>query len=230
MVSFGGLSSQLRYDFPDGGGHELISHMEDVLIGSFKTLPGYIDRDFSAVIFGFDAGYFVPTGPWNNHPYAEGVALFDGGPTLAAEIEKKLTSVGFSLGFSYSWLMTGEWETYAREKGESLSGSAHFYTIDFLFKVYLWVTRNYLFKLDIGFNYLQAGGRETYNENSYNYDFLTWGLGLSVGIEYDRFISQHMAFAIHARYVNALNVIDYSNDRTYNLAGFQINLGIKYYY
>jgi hypothetical protein len=87
-----------------------------------------------------------------------------------------------------------------------------------------------LIKLELGFNYLSSGGKETFNGETYNYDFLSWGIGLTAGIEYDHFISEHTALALRARYLNAFEAVDYSDNRKYNLAGFQINLGMKYYY
>ena len=227
---FWGLFSRMRYDFPEVGDHQLVSQMEDILIKSFKTLPGYIDRDFPATIYGIEAGYFIPTGPWNNHPYAEGIAHFSGGPGIGVEIEQKLTSVGYGLGFNYTWLTAGEWEDYVKDKGETVEGSGYFYTIDLLFKIYPWVTRNYLIKLELGLNYLSSGGKETFSGETYNFDFLSWGIGLTAGIEYDHFISEHTALALRARYLNVFEAVDYSDNRKYNLAGFQINLGMKYYY
>lgn len=224
-----GSFSTIDYDLLGSGSHPLTGQMEDVLIYSLKSLPGYVDRLFPAVVLNVETGYFQPLGSWNNHRYAEGVEQFSGGPSIGLSIEQKFTSTGVGLNFTYTWLSTGQWEDYTEKFGQTVSGSGYFYHIDFLFTIYPWQRYSNLGKIELGLNYMKAGGKETYAAETYDYDFLTWGIGVIAGMEYDYFISDFTALGAKLRYTYGIGVIDYA-DGTYNVfSGLTLFLGLKFY-
>ncbi len=206
-----------------------MSHMEDVLVRSLKSLPGYVDRLFPAVVYSVETGYFYPVGLWNNHRFAPGVEQFTGGPSVGVTFEQKFTSTGVGLNFTYTWLSTGQWKDYAAQLGQQVTGNGYFYHIDFLFTIYPWQRLSNLGKIELGLNYIKAGGKETYNGETYDYDFLNWGIGVIAGMEYDYFISDFTALAVKLRYLHAMGVIDYADGAYHWFTGFTFFVGLKLY-
>jgi len=224
-----GQFSGIDYDLFESGPHPLSGHMEDVLIQSLKSLPGYVDRLFPAVVYSIESGYFYPVGPWNNHRYASGVDQFTGGPSIGLTLEQKFTHTGIGLNFTYTWLSAGQWEDYAGQLGQSLTGNGYFYHIDLLFTIYPWQRLSNLGKIELGLNFIQAGGKETFAGETYDYDFMSWGIGIIAGMEYDYFISDFTALAVKLRFLGAGGVIDYADGTDHAFTGFTFFLGLKQY-
>jgi hypothetical protein len=227
---FSGLWTRAAYTLSGVEDHPLMSQMDDIIINSLKSIPDYIDRQFPAVIYGFEIGYLPLQGSWYKHRYAPNVNQFNGGPEFAVNIEMKGGFFGFGLKGGYGIWGLGEWEKYANSKGDKIKASASCWHIDTMIKLYPYVQKWNIVKLELGINYFQANGKESYDGRTYEYDFLKWGIGMFFGIEYNHFLDKHIALSLQARYMNIADAIEYADGRIYNIVIIPITSGIRLYY
>lgn len=227
---FSGIWTRAAYGIAGLDDHPLMAQMDDIIIKSLKGIPDYIDRDFPAIIFGFEAGYLPFTGSWHEHRYADGINQFNGGPEFAFNFEVKGGFFGYGFKAGYGIWNLYEWEDYAKSKGDKIDASASYFHIDYMLKMYPYTQKWNIVKLELGLNYFQADGQETYNGLNYDYDFLKWGIGLFFGIEYNHFFNKHVAWSLQARYLGVSNAIEYADGETSHIGMMPITTGLRFYY
>ncbi len=180
---------------------------------------------------GIDAGLFLPQSNWKEHPYAPGVDQFKSGVALEFGLEVKLASwSGLAFNIGYLKLSTSDWEEFAASQGDDIKASAYITYLGPVFIPYLWSDKYNVLKLRFGLNLFISDGEETFSNSSYHYDFLAERIGLILGTEYDRFISERIALALKLSVVYVPSGVIYADGIKHNIIGLPVTIGVRFYF
>jgi hypothetical protein len=180
--------------------------------------------------FGIGAGYFFPFGDWTKHRFA-GVDQFGGGIAVDMDFEWRVVPrLGLAMNAGYVRLGVGEWEDYAAAQGDDVDASAQMLNFGILVKPYLWFNDRQSLKLDLGLGVFFPDGKETFDDITYDYDFLKTKLGVSIGLEFDHSFNRNVALQIKASCVLVPSGVEYADGLSYTITGAPITVGLRYYF
>jgi hypothetical protein len=178
---------------------------------------------------GVDAGYFRPSGTWAEHPYALGVDMFGGSAIFRGELEGRFNKrLGLALDGSYNNLNLGAWEEYADARGNRIEASASLFRFEALLRFYAMEHGPHRLHLELGPTYVFPQGRERFDGQFYDYDFLKRRLGFAGGLGYSRLLSQHTALVFRVGGVFVPSGVVYADGRSHALAGVPVTLGVRF--
>lgn len=180
--------------------------------------------------FGVGVGYFFPFGDWTRHRFA-GVDQFGGGVAVDMDFEWRVVPrLGLAASAGYVRMSVGEWEDYAVGQGDAVDASAQMLNIGILVKPYLWSNNRQSLKLDMGLGVVFSTGKETFDNITYDYDFLKTKLGVSTGLEFDHSFNRNVAFQIKASGVFVPSGVEYADGLSYAIRGAPLTVGVRYYF
>lgn len=185
------------------------------------------DRDMRPTL-GFDLGYFLPVGDWAAHRYAPGVDQFGGGLVAGGEFEASVAQFGLVLFGSHTRLGLDDWTSYSSSMGDAISASASFSSVGFLIRLYLLRSIPNFLDLGLGLGYFGFNGQESFASFSYDYNFLSSGLGIIGELGYKRLLGPNVALTLSTKAVLVPDGVEYADGPKYDVVGFPITLGIRY--
>jgi len=154
---------------------------------------------YSAV--GIEAGYFKSYGTWQKHRYAP-VNQFKGNLVIGPLYEIIMKNVTLSFFYNYIRLSVQEWVSYARNRGDIVSATAHSKEFGLAFKYHVIHSMPHIADIQLGMSYLYLSGRESYGGADYTYDFLsTSDIGLFCGAGYGNYLNKHLMLYIDGKYL-----------------------------
>ncbi len=185
-------------------------------------------RQFPYLALGINGGYFQPNGDWSAHRYAQGVELFQGGPTVNAELELAYARVGIALRAGYADFRTKEWEEYANARGDEVQASASLFHVGVMLKPYLKTSEPDVIKLELGVVYATPSGEERFDNRRFEYDFFNSGFGFIGGVGYDHYFNRTTALTVQAVALLVPGGVRYADGEEHVLRGVSLTLGIRY--
>jgi hypothetical protein len=184
----------------------------------------------TGVSLGLGGGYFFPSGDWTAHPYG-GFDQFGGSYTIQGDVEIRFTRMlGMALSGGYIDLSMSEWKDYASSRGDVLDASASILIFGVQFKPHLWDDEFHTLAVTAGLNYCIINGRETFHGDTYDYDFLKDSLGYTIGVEFDRDISENTALTVSASVLIVPGGIEYADGLKHTVAGLPLAVGIRHWF
>ncbi len=192
-----------------------------------QKLKAQEEWDYPREVFGVFAGYFQPIGAWAEHPYAQGVNWFGGGPAFKAEFEIKRRNAGVALFGSYAKLNLSTWEDYTRAHEDQVEAWAFLIHLGAAFRLYFIDRTAEALHLEIGLCYAAPSGHERFAQRAYDYDFMKSGFGFMTGMGYDHYISDRVALALRFGGVFVPGSVEFADGRKFSLTGLSILLGLR---
>lgn len=181
-------------------------------------------------VVGVDLGLGVPLGDWKNHRFAENVTQFGIGIGGAMSVEGRFWDWGgLEIGGGIINLSTSDWEDFVRAQGENINTSAYLYYFNLLLKIYPLNQKPNIIKTRLGFGIVGAGANESYQGESYDYDFLKVQGGLFVGVEYVRFLNDVLAISLNTSLLVAFEGIKYADGEDKTIIALPVFLGLRFH-
>jgi len=200
---------------------------QDVITEQADTPTEQIRGRFS---FGGNIGAFAPKGDWAEHRYGQGVKQFSRGLFIEGILEFEIAKWGgLAITFGGGGLGTGDWVDYAASQDDEVTASARMYLFGFLFRPYLLNRPNQILKLDVGGGSISPSGSESFNNISYDYDFLYSRFVFITGLEYCHFFKPQLAVALRVGLLYADGGVQYSDGLTHSIYGMPLTIGIRFY-
>lgn len=172
-------------------------------------------------------GYFAPLGEWTSHRYAPGIDQFQGGYTVAPDIEIKIGDIGFAFLYSYVSLRTSEWESYVGGQGEDLFASGSLSQWGGVLRYYFLDTERHSMHLEGGASHLSIKGNEQYKGFDYEYDFLNSGVAFLGGTAFRQALNDRLSVVLGARFLWRPEGIKYPEGKTHDVFGISVLPGLK---
>ena len=181
---------------------------------------------------GVHVGYFLPLGDWNKHRFAPNIDQFGGNIGFGGDLEIRLSDRwGLAITGGYSKLDVSEWEDFARAAGDDVTASASVGHIGLLLRPYLGTSRPDIIKIELGASLVFTKGKETFGRFSYEYDFLkSTVVGILLGIEYDRFLSENIALAARISSMIVPSGIEYADGVDQSLIIMPLTIGMRFHF
>jgi hypothetical protein len=182
--------------------------------------------------FGLHAGYSFLAGDWNKARPAPEINLFKGYFTFGGDVDFRLSNL-LSLAFEggYEPLYGSDWESYARQQGDTVSVSASFGYFSIMLRPYINIGGLNVIRLEVGPALLLPGGSEVVNGRYYSYDFFnTVRIGGKGGIEYDRMLNNNIAASLGFSVIIFPKGVSYADGDSRSVIFLPLNLGIRFYY
>lgn len=177
---------------------------------------------------GIGAGYFLPLGDWKAHRYA-GVDQFTGHMAFQGDFEIRWSRLlGFAINMGYAHLGTGEWSDYAASMGDAVDATASIFFAGVMWRPHVWEDRYNALSLVIGFNYATPAGQETFEDITYDYDFMKAKVGYQLGVEFERDISRSMALMVSFSGLIIPSGIEYADGLKYTITGLPMTAGVRF--
>jgi hypothetical protein len=177
---------------------------------------------------GIGAGYFLPVGDWKEHRYA-GVDQFAGHVAFQGDFEIRWSRLlGFALNAGYDHLGTGEWSDYAASRGDAVDASAFIFHAGIVWRPHLWEDRCNALSLLVGFNYSAPTGQETFEEITYDYDFMKDKIGYQLGLEFEHDISESLALMVSVSGLIIPGGVEYADGVSYTITGLPMTAGVRF--
>jgi hypothetical protein len=206
----------------------MFRNMFVVIITVLFMLGFSLSQSSTEIIFGVDAGYFHPMGDWTSHRYVlEGsvtdidLKQFQGSYVFIPEFEIKFSDISLALYYNYTKLSASDWENYA-----NVSVSSSMSQLGLFIRYFFLNSKPNLMNLEIGMNYIFLNGKERYIY-SYDYDFLTKGLGFTFGLGYRYAVNERLSLVANVRVLWRPEGIKYPAGKAYDIFGIYFTPGIK---
>ena len=206
-----------------------------VMPGLWFILSGAVwaqDAEESGVrtSIGLRAGFGVPVGDWSKSRIAPEVQHFTGGFSYGGDITVRLgKNWGLVFAGGQTILSGSEWEQYAESKGAIVSVSASLTDVSISLRPYLLASPPDLLSLEFGAAGLFADGSEMVDGERYEYDFFsTFRFGFQGALEYDRVISDKVAFTIRSGVVVAPDGMNYADGEARTVVYFPLTAGVRF--
>jgi hypothetical protein len=201
-----------------------------VLFVAYNSAGAQTSEDRRTWSFGIDGGYSWPLGNWNSHRFAP-VDQFGSGFAVRADFEFKTGEKGgVAIGGGYIRLGTSDWEDYARSRGSEITASSYVAYIGIILRPYLIRGENDHLKLDLGASVAFQSGKEQFAGWSYEYDFLkSPRLGIILGAEYDRFLTESVAITAKADVLMVLAGIEFEDGESSTLSVLPVTIGFRFF-
>jgi hypothetical protein len=181
--------------------------------------------DFS---IGLGAGYFLPLGDWKAHRYA-GLDQFTGHVCFQGDFEVRWSRpLAFAVDGGYIHLGTGEWEDYAALYGDAVDASASIFYVGLLWKPCVWEDRYNALSLLLGVNFSAPAGQETFEKDTYDYDFMKNKVGYQLGVEFARDISYSTALTVSVSGLFIPSGVEYADGLKYTIVGLPLTAGVRF--
>jgi len=190
------------------------------------ALPsGSVAAEYS---IGIGAGYFMPLGDWKAHRYA-GVDQFTGHIAFQGDFEIRWSRLlAFAINSCYAHLGTGEWSDYAASLGDPIDASAYIFCVGIMWKPHLWEDRYNALSLLVGFNYSEPSGQETFENITYDYDFMKAKFGYQLGLEFERDITPSAALMVSISGLIIPSGVEYADGLKYTITGMPLTAGVRF--
>jgi hypothetical protein len=179
---------------------------------------------------GFRIGYGLPIGDWAKSRVAPTVQMFGSGFTFGGDITIRLgQSWGLVLGGGHSILNASQWEDYANSKGDMVTVSASMTDFSISLRPYLKTTAPDLLSFEFGVVGMFPNGEEVVDGEIYSYDFFSdFHLGGQFALEYDRLVSEKVAFTARAGVIVVPDGLNYSDGQARTIIYVPLTVGIRF--
>ena len=192
---------------------------------------GQTPDEFPSSSMGIHIGYGLTLGDWNKHRFAADVDQFGGSILFGGDLEIKTSDkVGLAISGGYAKLDVSKWEDFAMARGDHVSASASVSYVGLLLRPYLKSSKPDIIKLELGAGLVFAKGKETFGRFSYDYDFLqSTSVGILVGVEYDRFLSDNLALAARITSMIVPSGIEYVDGKNQTVIIMPVTVGMRFH-
>lgn len=165
------------------------------------------------------------------HRYAD-VNQFGGSILFGGDLEIKTSDkVGLAISGGYAKLDLSKWEDFAIARGDQVSASASMSYVGLLLRPYLKASKPDIIKLEFGPALVFTNGNETFGKFSYDYDFFqSTSVGILVGVEYDRFLSDNLALAARITSMIVPSGIEYADGKSQTIIIMPFTVGMRFHF
>jgi len=172
------------------------------------------------------SGFAWALGEWTQHPYAP-VTFFRQDLVIGGDLAFRLSDdLALAVNGYYSELNTGDWDEYARSRGDAVTSSASLGFITIALRSYLKNSAPDLVSIDVGPLVLLAGGSERVGSQVFNFDFLSsTRFGGFAAIEYDRLISDYFALYLRVAGAYVPSALQYADGWSPSLVTIPVTVG-----
>ena len=179
---------------------------------------------------GFRAGYGIPLGEWAKSRIAPEVQMFSGGVSVEGDISFRLGQKwALAVGGSYTKLSGSNWEEHTKSYGDVVGVNASIATVSISFRPHLMTSSNNLLFFELGVTGIFASGDEVVNGEHYAYDFFSdFRFGGQAALEYDRLVSDDIAFTLRAGAVVGPNAMSYADGESRTIIYVPLMAGIRF--
>jgi hypothetical protein len=193
---------------------------------------GQTDQGSVRNSLGLRGGYPVSAGDWNKVRYLPDVNMFKPGFMFGGDLEFRLSDrLNLALEGGYESLDGGDWETYTRATGDTLSVGASFGYASVLLRPCLKSGGPDILRVEIGPVVMFPSGHETFDGRTYNDDFFgSIKVGGEGGIEYDRMIGENLAASLSVAGIVVPSGIAYADGESRAVIAVPVTLGLRFYY